>query len=207
MESVDEIAAKIAALGPAYTEYAQRVCDNAVDGEMIAEFVAEGTLNELFAELSIISKMHCVKLRKLFASGPLATPRSEQPVLNKMTADVPTMVFGETRVYRYGLSGRLGKLTRSVLQEFDQNESGKWRGELDYVLGAAREAYPATKGVAPVAELVQSYTRDLGHTGWTVRRFWEAQPAELRGARGWLADGRTATRPAATRTSSPSRRW
>ena len=36
MESVDEIAAKIAALGPAYTEYVQRVCDNAVDGEMIA---------------------------------------------------------------------------------------------------------------------------------------------------------------------------
>ena len=151
--------------------------------------------------------MHCVKLRKLFASGPLANPRSEQPVLNKMTADVPTMVFGETRVYRYGLSGRLGKLTRSVLQEFDQNESGKWRGELDYVLGAAREAYPATKGVATAAELVQSYTRDLGLTSGTP-----AGPCGAFGRRSLLsyvalADGRTATRPAATRTSSPSRRW
>ena len=99
-----------------------------------------------------------------------------------MTADVPTMVFGNIRVYRVGLSGRLGRLTRSVNQEVLANEGGKWGQELAYVLGAAKELYPSSKGAAPTPGLVPSYTRDLGHDGWSVRRFWEAQPDKLRGS-------------------------
>ena len=91
------------------------------------------------------------------------------------------MVFGDTKLYRYGLSGRLGRLSRSILQEFEQNEGGKWLPELKYVLAPAQEEYPATKGAAPADDLIPSYTRDLGHTGWTVQRFWEAQPDKLRG--------------------------
>ena len=108
-----------------------------------------------------------------------------------MADDIPTMSFGDTREYLRGLSGRLGKLTRSVMQEFEDNENGKWRGELDYVLGPARQQYPSedfgggSKGIAPSNELVDAYTRDLRHAGWTLRRFWEAQPSVLRGGRSW----------------------
>jgi hypothetical protein len=101
----------------------------------------------------------------------------------KMVAQVRTMVFGDTDLYRIGLSGRFGPLTRSIQQEFEQNEGGRWLPQLQYVLGPAVQEYPSTKGVPKgnEGELKESYTRDLGHDGWTVRNFWEAQPPELLG--------------------------
>ena len=100
----------------------------------------------------------------------------------KFGADVPTMVFGDSQVYRDGLSGRLGELTRSVQQEFEQNEAASiYRSSITSLaphgsstLGAITEWH---QGSAPSPELVETYTRDLGHDEWTIEHFWEAQPA------------------------------
>jgi hypothetical protein len=101
---------------------------------------------------------------------------------NKFRPDVPTFVYHGIEVYRKGIMQRVGKLTRSVRQEFEENEKGVWEVELKYVNEcAARESYPSTKGEAPTEELVPSYTRDLDHTGYRIEDFWNAQPAKLRG--------------------------
>lgn len=46
-----------------------------------------------------------------------------------------------------------------------------------------REQYPGTKGNdgyapgdPPTQELKDSYTRDLGHDGWRLKRFFDEQP-------------------------------
>ena len=84
-----------------------------------------------------------------------------------MTASVPSMVFGDTQVYRDGLSGRLGDLTRSVMQEFEHNEGGVWMPELDYVLGRAQllaflEHYIPQSSLKKVLMVVSSSCRGGG---------------------------------------------
>ena len=70
IESTDEIASKIEMIGTAYCQYAQRVRDHAVDGEIIATYAADNNLDELFAEMNITSKLHRIKLSKLFRYKP-----------------------------------------------------------------------------------------------------------------------------------------
>ena len=58
-----------------------------------------------------------------------------------------------------------------------ENERGFWLPELRYVTDLpAKQEYPSTKGYAPSSTLEPSYTRDLGHTGWMLQRFHDAQP-------------------------------
>ena len=190
--STDALVAVVESIGPAFGEYSAEIRNNGVDGADVATHVADGTLDDLFEALNITNKLHRGKLARRFGPSASPGPTPKQPTLPaedtlvKMVADVPTMVFGDTQVYRDGLSGRLGELTRSVQQEFEQNEGGKWLPELSYVQGKAKERYPGPpKGEAPSLELVPAYTRDLGHDEWTVQRFWEAQPDRLRRGRGW----------------------
>jgi len=112
------------------------------------------------------------------------TPAAEAAsmITNKFLPDLPTFVFGDRTLYEDGILARVGNLSRSVQQEFEENERGKWLPELRCVTEQpAREAYPSTKGVAPSDALVPSYTRDLGRTGWTLSNFHEAQPTEGNG--------------------------
>ena len=99
--------------------------------------------------------------------------------MKKFYVNAEEMVFDDESTFRdgiYGLYKKRGldpdRLTRSMLQEFEQNEGGKWLDEYKYVTeGKARELYPSTKGEAPTAAEVRSYTRDLDHDGWTIDDF------------------------------------
>ena len=161
-------------------------------GGAMASSSGSKPLAELLTSAALVSAVAYLVYRRLSGKGRLACSNAAQADTHlKMVADVPTMVFGDSQVYRDGLSGRLGELTRSVQQEFEQNEGGKYVQELDYVLGTARQQYPGrdygggTKGSAPSSDLIETYTRDLGHDEWTIEHFWEAQPAKLRGDRRW----------------------
>ena len=101
----------------------------------------------------------------------------------------PTFRYGDTSTFHYGLLARFqGGLTRSALQEFEQNEPlddgiGRWMNEYEYVVGLpAKEQYPASKGLAPNPELEPAFTRDKGRDGWTLKDFHDKQPA---GQQGW----------------------
>ena len=196
--STEELIDRIESLGIAYAAYSEKLRSDGVNGELWADYMSRGELDELLNDLSIVNRVHRRRLSLLGASSPSLLNRSNsepglvppQDTLIKMVTDVPTMVFGDTQVYRDGLSGRLGELTRSVRQEFEQNEGGKWLPELEYVLGRASERYGGPpKGKAPSDDLIPVYTRDLWHDGWSVQRFWEAQPDQLRGARSWTDRG------------------
>ena len=53
---------------------------------------------------------------------------------------------------------------RSIRQEFEQNDRGKWLSHLQYVLSdIQKEEYPSTKGTAPTEQMCDAYTRDLRH--------------------------------------------
>ena len=102
------------------------------------------------------------------------------------------MIFDPRNSYVHGLNGRLRKLlglekheeveyTRSIREEFEQNDGGKWLEHLEYVLNhEAIEDYPSTKGRAPddSAATRRMYTRELGHAlfkhGDVVRIFSNA---------------------------------
>ena len=99
----------------------------------------------------------------------------------------------------YGLYRRMGinpdALTRSIRQEFVENDGGKWYEHFDYVVNQpAVETYPSSKGEAPgvpndddirLAEpeereeyerLKKPFTRDWRNTGKTLADFVAAQP-------------------------------
>jgi hypothetical protein len=118
-------------------------------------------------------------------SAAVNTPAAEAAstaIANKFLPDLPTFVFGDRTLYEDGILARVGNLSRSVQEEFEENERGFWLPELRYVTEQpAIEAYPSTKGVAPSDALVPSYTRDLGRAGWVLSKFHEAQPTEGNG--------------------------
>ena len=103
---------------------------------------------------------------------------AEHMSATKFSSSIPTFVFGDEATYMDGLLSRVGKLHRSVHQEFTYNESGRWKPFLDYVLGTAKQEYPCQtgKGKAPTDELIPSYTRDLDHDGMTLEDFFHKQP-------------------------------
>ena len=107
----------------------------------------------------------------------------------KFRDDLPCFVYGSCETYRDGLLNRLGgKLTRSIVKEFEANESGKWMRELDYVLKKpAMQEYPSSKGEAPTTSETPSYTRDLDHGGMTLQEFWQRQPDSLKGTKNELS--------------------
>eukprot|EP00966_Prymnesium_polylepis_P005624 128577-Prymnesium_polylepis.1 len=192
--SVAQLASEIGAIGSVYAPYAKLFEESGVSGlDVVEDYIDTCKLADLFEGLGIKNLVHCNVLRKRLLEWRQSNIDPSSTDDSKMISDVPSMtmtrslvqVFGDTSVYRDGLSGRLGALTRSVLQEFTENEDGQWLPQLDYVRGVAKQEYPSTKGKAKTDELKDSYTRDLGHDGWTVQRFWEAQPDKLRGARSW----------------------
>ena len=112
-----------------------------------------------------------------------ASSVTSKPTKYQEMPTLPTFQFGDDDIYHKGLLARLGPLTRSVRQEFADNEDGTWTGALQYVVDKpAQELYPSTKGYAPKdkPELVPSFTRDKGRTGWTLAAFHEQQPAVQR---------------------------
>ena len=112
---------------------------------------------------------------------PPEEPRARRKGSDKFRPDIPTFVFGKAEVYRAGILARVAPsgLARSVLEEFEENESSRWLNELQYVTEQPSvEAYPSTKGRAPDAKQIAAYTRDLGHEGWTLNDYFDAQPAE-----------------------------
>ena len=119
---------------------------------------------------------------KSAAANTPAAEAASTAIANKFLPDLPTFVFGDRTLYEAGILARVGNLSRSVQDEFVENERGRWLPELLYVTEQpARQAYPSTKGVAPSDALVPSYTRDLGRTGWFLSQFHEAQPTEGNG--------------------------
>ena len=109
------------------------------------------------------------------APEDVAVQLAGQP--SKFASEVPTMLFGGNDDYRGGLLARIGQPVRSVREEFDANEGGRWRAEYEYVVQQpAMEVYPSSKGNAPNPEDKLSYTRDLGHGGKRLDDFWLAQP-------------------------------
>ena len=126
--------------------------------------------------------VEALKLPKSAVENTPAAEAASTAIANKFLPDRPTFVFGDRTLYEDGILARVGNLSRSVQQEFEENERGKWLPELRYVTEEpAREAYPSTKGVAPSDALVPSYTRDLDRTGWVLSKFHEAQPSEGNG--------------------------
>ena len=107
----------------------------------------------------------------------------------KFRDDLPCFVYGSCETYRDGLLNRLGgKLTRSIVKEFEANESGKWMQELDYVLKKpAMQEYPSSKGHAPTTSEKPSFTRDLDNGGMTLQEFWQRQPDSLKGTKNELS--------------------
>ena len=80
-------------------------------------------------------------------------------------------------MFEDGILERVGKLSKSVQQEFEANEDGQWLPVLRYVVEEpTKQQYPASKGLAPSDDLVRSYTRDLGHHGQMLVEFFNAQP-------------------------------
>ena len=123
-----------------------------------------------------LDPLHVRRIQQSLADPSL---RLDGP-FNKFRNEVPTMVFGKEEIYREGILARVGPLTRSMQQEFEDNEGGSWLRELQYVTEQpARSQYPSTKGAVPddKHDLIPSYTRDLGHDGWTLERFHAMQPA------------------------------
>ena len=90
---------------------------------------------------------------------------------------LPTFRFGDASMYEDGILQRVGKLSRSVQQEFEENEGGAWLQQLSYVTEhPAKEEYPSSKGEAPSEELKQSYTRDLRNSSLELQDFYDRQP-------------------------------
>jgi hypothetical protein len=136
----------------------------------------ERQLAERLREQSSSADDHSMIPKSAAVNTPAAEAASTA-IANKFLPDLPTFVFGDRSLYEDGILARVGNLSRSVQQEFEENERGIWLPELLYVTEQpAREAYPSTKGVAPSDALEPSYTRDLGRTGWTLSKFHEAQP-------------------------------
>ena len=140
-----------------------------------------------------ISPMHEVRIRKELMASPrqdsppsaansaAAAPEPPRPGrgVDKFRPDLPTFVFGKPEVYRAGILARVAPsgLSRSVQEEFETNENGAWLRELRYVTEQpATQSYPDSKGRAPEAKLVPSYTRDLDHDGLSLHDFYERQP-------------------------------
>ena len=120
--------------------------------------------------------LHCQRISQALLEEH-ASGAGRGPV-DKFRPDVPTFVFEGEEAYRSGILARVGGvLTRSMQEEFEQNEGGAWLREFQYVIEQpARAQYPSTKGPAPSEEMRYSYIRDLGHDGWTLDRFHQAQP-------------------------------
>ena len=97
---------------------------------------------------------------------------------NKFRPELPTFVFGKRDLYEDSIVDRVGQLSHSVQQEFEDNEGGRWLCELQYVTEQpAVQTYPSTKGIAFSDDLVPSHTRDLNHEGKTLQWFVERQPS------------------------------
>ena len=103
---------------------------------------------------------------------------------SKFAAQPKDMVFDDETTFKdgiYGLYKRRGldpdRLLRSIEQEFVQNDGGRWLPEFNYVThAAAKEQYPASKGVAPSEAERAAYTRDLSHDGYSLEDFFLRQP-------------------------------
>ena len=102
--STDDLVALFEGLGNAYAAYTSGLRDNGVDGPMVAEYVQAGTLDELFDELSITSKMHRTKLTRSFGtadSAPIADPFAaiDKLLLSHLTAS--WRIIAHSIVYLY----------------------------------------------------------------------------------------------------------
>ena len=85
-------------------------------------------------------------------------------VVDKFKAEPEEMVFASESTFKdgiYGLYKRRGldpdRLCRSMREEFEQNEGGKWLREYRYVVHEPScVEYPSSKGVAPTEKEVPS---------------------------------------------------
>eukprot|EP00966_Prymnesium_polylepis_P025145 580045-Prymnesium_polylepis.1 len=70
-------------------------------------------------------------------------------------------------------------LERSIEEEFNQNDDGKWLKEYEYVVNEqAFPEYPSSKGYAPTSSEkdIAEYTRDWNRNGKTLEEFVASQP-------------------------------
>ena len=152
-------------------------------GALLQEQPAEWLSQPLFCEL----------LRRCMGDTPGdALQADEQPLSlrgapDKFTTNPKFFVFADPRFFRDGLPGLYkakeidpDTLHRSIRQEFEACENGRWLPELRYVVEEeAVEQYPSSKGKSPVGQpwLEAAYTRDYRRAGKRLEDFWREQPA------------------------------
>ena len=143
-------------------------------------------------------------LKELESADEALDETGAPKVYDKFTTPAKEMIFDPVASFTdglYGLYRRMGinpdALTRSIRQEFLENDGGKWFEHFDYVVNQpAVETYPSSKGEAPgvpndedirLAEpeerdeyerLKKPYTRDWQNTGKTLADFVAAQPKQ-----------------------------
>jgi len=119
------------------------------------------------------------ELWKLF-DPLLASAPDDDPDSHKMLGK--EMKFDQTKDFMKGLD--TGKLTRSMRQEFEENEGGKWKAEFEYVVD-----HPAIEVREKSAAIEEQFAeiglrngainkRDVGHSGMKLKHFMEHEMAK-----------------------------
>ena len=102
----------------------------------------------------------------------------------KMQTNPTYFVFGEAQQFIHGLDVQL---TRSMEQEFTDNDNGEWKAQYDYIVKHKAIPVPADKDdpAWPAAEAAYKKIgidkvikkRDLGHDGYTLDDFCKCEDA------------------------------
>ena len=167
----------------------------AMTARELLHLAADSGVGQLSSAPSLSRKERRVDATATTAWAPFAKLLSSRPKLpgtgGKLVMPAEYFIFGDAKAFMDGLPGLLeGGLRRSMAEEAQENEGGKWLAEFRYVVERAAEEdvadLPSTakfKGKWSVSgDLI---VRDRGHRGMTLANFCEhemARKAELTSA-------------------------
>lgn len=125
------------------------------------------------------------EFEKLLNLEPDMPAEDSKEMSGKMCPDadaIKDMTFADD--FQKGLN--VGDLTRSIEQEFRENDGGKWWFEYDYVVNSAAIAVNENNKADKAADFEKIglkkgniKRRDEGHDGWRLDDFWKKAPVAL----------------------------